>query len=64
MARNGSGPRSFHGEELPKRSPPGCTSAKTARLQVHWESEIGQNIRTSLAQTIAMSCASPFRKRA
>ena len=54
MQETAPGPRSFHGEELPKEitswlhvGEDGSVTGFTGKV------EIGQNIRTSLAQTIA-----------
>jgi nicotinate dehydrogenase subunit B len=61
MQETASGPRSFHGEELPKEitswlhvGEDGAVTGFTGKA------EIGQNIRTSLAQTIADELHVPF----
>src|SRR5712664_3010944 len=61
MQETAPGPRSFHGEELPKEitswlhvGEDGSVTGFTGKV------EIGQNIRTSLAQTIADELRVPF----
>src|SRR5437879_4263915 len=63
MQETAPGPRSFHGEELPKEitswlhvGEDGSVTGFTGKV------EIGQNIRTSLAQTIADELRVPFER--
>ena len=53
MPRSRAGARTL-ATRIRRRSRPGCTSARTARVTVYTgKTEVGQNIRTSLSQAVA-----------